>query len=52
MKGGKLEINRCAKKPKASWGKAVASIPKGSPAPGPHYGHEKMISKKARIKGQ
>lgn len=52
MKGGKLAVNKCALKPKASWGKAASQVPKGSAAPGPHWGHEKMISNKARIKGQ
>ena len=50
--GKKLAVNYGAKMPKASWSKSVAHVPQGSPAPGPHYGHEKMIPMKARIKGQ
>ena len=49
---GKLAIGKGAVRPKESWGKAVSHVPKGSSAPGPHYGHEKMIGKKARIQGQ
>jgi len=52
MKKGKLSVNKGAKNPKGSWPKAVKDCPKGSSAPGPHWGHKGMIPKKANIKGQ
>ena len=50
-KKGKLSVQHGAVMPKSSWGKSVKHVPQGSSAPGPHWGHSKMIPHKANIKG-